>query len=160
MSAKLIGALVAIALLIAAGAYLSHLVSAPKLALAKSDASQAHAVAAAQSHARTVEHKVAASDAAADVEYQKGLQYGTNQQESAHAALLAHIDSLRSQLAAAKRARGVPATDTSSGQRDGQAGADFLAAHGDDLIHLAGEADDTARQLSACQQLVTDRQGN
>ncbi|AOZ48858.1 hypothetical protein BKX93_01830 [Chromobacterium vaccinii] len=120
-------------------------------------ASQAQQQVAATQAARAREHQAAADDAATALAYEKELENGQLELQAAlarHAAALR----LRQQQPAAERGD-LPAVAAGAGQRDGAAGGDFLAAHGEDALRLAGEADDVARQLAACQALIqSDRQ--
>ena len=129
--------------------------------IAERDAAVAHAAqaqqqAAATQAARAREHQAAADDAATAAAYEKDLEDGKLELQAAlarHAAALR----LRQQQPAASRGD-LPAVAAGAGQRDGAAGGDFSAAHGDDALRLAAEADDVVRQLSACQALIrTDR---
>lgn len=119
---------------------------------AKWEAADAKAKASAVQSARKIEHKVAASDAAASENYQKGLEDGKTELQGALDRLRAALRLREQQLAGA---RAVPATADSAGRRDASAPADFPSAHGDDALRLAAEADDVVRQLTACQALVT-----
>ncbi|MCG9078926.1 lysis system i-spanin subunit Rz [Laribacter hongkongensis] len=51
---------------------------------------------------------------------------------------------------------GVPADDAASGLRDAAPRADIPAAVADDLVAIADDADDTVRQLTACQAVVSE----
>lgn len=115
-------------------------------------ASQAQQLAAATQAARAREHQAAADDAATAAAYEKDLEDGKLELQAAlarHAAALR----LRQQQPAAGRGD-LPAVTAGAGQRDGTAPADFSAAHGDDALRLAAEADDVVRQLAACQAIV------
>ncbi|WP_146042153.1 hypothetical protein [Chromobacterium sinusclupearum] len=118
---------------------------------AQRQVAQAQAYAAAQKHARAAEHSAAARDAAASAQYQKGLQDGKQDLDGAIARLRAALRLREQQLAAAQR---LPAVAAGAGRCDGEARADFLAAHGEDALRLAAEADDIVRQLSACQTIL------
>ncbi len=154
---RLLVVLAAVAGLVALGVAMRGAVDKPVIAAAKSDASAARGVTVAVQHARTVEHQVAASDAAASTEYQKGLEDGKTELQGALDRLGAALR-LRDQQLAAARAGNLPATAAGSGRRDASAPADFLAAHGADAERLAAEADDVVKQLNACQViLASDR---
>ncbi|MGC0155406.1 hypothetical protein ACPRNU_23350 [Chromobacterium vaccinii] len=115
-------------------------------------ASQAQQLAAATQAARAREHQAAADDAATAAAYEKDLEDGKLELQAAlarHAAALR----LRQQQPAAGHGD-LPTAAAGAGQRDGAAGGDFLAAHGDDALRLAAEADDVVRQLSACQAMM------
>ncbi|AVG17762.1 hypothetical protein CFN79_18875 [Chromobacterium vaccinii] len=115
-------------------------------------ASQAQQLATATQAARAREHQAAADDAATTAAYEKDLEDGKLELQAAlarHAAALR----LRQQQPAAGRGD-LPAVTASAGQRDGAAPADFSAAHGDDALRFAAEADDVVRQLAACQAIV------
>ncbi|OQS40527.1 hypothetical protein [Chromobacterium haemolyticum] len=120
-------------------------------------AAAAELVAAGEKVARATEQKTARTDNAAAAAYQKELENGKVELQSSIARLRAQLR-LRDQLAA--RAGNLPAAAAGAGQRDGETGADFLAAHGDDALRLTAEADDAVRQLSACQVILAgDRAG-
>lgn len=154
---RLLVVLAAVAGLVALGAAMRGTVDKPVIASAKADASAARGVTVAVQHARTVEHKVAASDAAASNDYQKGLEDGKNELQAALDRLGAALR-LRDQQLAAARAGHLSAASTGAGRPDASAPADFPRAHGDDALRLAAEADDVVRQLTACQViLVNDR---
>ncbi|QRO33941.1 hypothetical protein [Chromobacterium violaceum] len=115
-------------------------------------ASQAQQLATATQATRAREHQAAADDAATAAAYEKDLEDGKLELQAAlarHAAALR----LRQQQPAAGRGD-LPAVTAGAGQRDGTAPADFSAAHGDDALRLAAEADDVVRQLAACQAIV------
>ncbi|OBU85503.1 lysis system i-spanin subunit Rz [Chromobacterium subtsugae] len=120
-------------------------------------ASQAQQQAVATQAARMHERQVAADDAATAAAYEKDLEDGKLELQ---AALARHAAALRLHQQQPAAGRGdLPAAAASAGQRDGAAPADFSAAHGDDALRLAAEADDVVRQLSACQALIrSDRQ--
>ncbi|PRP70896.1 hypothetical protein BUE93_09560 [Chromobacterium amazonense] len=117
---------------------------------------QAQAYAAAQKHARDAEHSTAVRDAAASAQYQKGLQDGKQDLDGAIARLRAALR-LREQQLAAARADNLSAAAAGAGRCDGEARADFLAAHGEDALRLAAEADDIVRQLYACQTVLNGK---
>ncbi|MDE1714956.1 lysis system i-spanin subunit Rz (plasmid) [Chromobacterium amazonense] len=121
--------------------------------IAQQQAAQAHRVAMTTQRARAAEHAAAANDAAASAQYQKGLEDGKKELDGAIARLRAALR-LRDQQLTAARAGNLPATASGAGRCDGEAGADFLAAHGEDALRLAAEADDVVRQLSACQVIL------
>lgn len=124
-------------------------------ALAERDAAAQRAEAAetvvvAEKAARAKEQSTAKSDASAAAAYQEGLENGKVELQSAIARLRAQLR-LRDQRAAGGN---LPDASAGAGSRDGETGADFLAAHGDDALRLAAEADDAVRQLSACQKII------
>lgn len=118
--------------------------AAAKVAQAEQQTAQTQA-------ARAAEHAKAASDAAASARYQKGLEDGKKDLAAAVDRLRANLRLRDQQLAGAGN---MPAAAASAGGRDGEARADFLAAHGEDALRLASEADDVAKQLTACQQII------
>ncbi|MCD0493902.1 hypothetical protein LQD23_16595 [Chromobacterium violaceum] len=150
---KLLAGLALVVGLVAAGIWLRGTIDKPAIAAARADASAARGVTVAVQSARRVEHAVAASDAAAAAAYEKGKEDGSKELADAVDRLRAAVR-LRDQQLAAARARNLPAAAAGSGGRDGQAGADFLAAHGEDALRLAAEADDVARQIGACQVIL------
>ncbi|QEL55520.1 hypothetical protein [Chromobacterium paludis] len=129
--------------------------------MAERDAADARAAQAQQlanqvQAARAAEHAKAASEAAASAQYQKGLEDGKQDLAAAVDRLRANLRLRDQQLA---RAGHLPATTAGAGRRDASPPADFLAAHGEDALRLAGEADDVVKQLSACQVILqADRQ--
>ncbi|WP_440216882.1 lysis system i-spanin subunit Rz [Chromobacterium piscinae] len=115
-------------------------------------ASQAQQLAAATQAVRVREHQAAADDAATAAAYEKDLEDGKLELQ---AALARHASALRLRQQQPAAGRGdLPAITAGAGRRDGDAPADFSAAHGDDALRLAAEADDVVRQLSACQAIV------
>ncbi|WP_176219528.1 hypothetical protein [Chromobacterium haemolyticum] len=124
-------------------------------ALAERDAAAQRAEAAetvvvAEKAARAKEQSTAKSDASAAAAYQEGLENGKVELQGAVARLRAQLR-LRDQRAAGGN---LPDAATGAGRRDASAPTDFLAAHGDDALRLAAEADDAVRQLSACQKII------
>ncbi|WP_146215931.1 hypothetical protein [Aquitalea magnusonii] len=148
-----------IAALVGVGVWVRGAVDRPVIASAKADVSAARGVTVAVQNARVIEHKVAASDAAASAEYQKGLSDGKKDLDGALARLRAAAR-LRDQQLAAVRAGKLPAAIAGSGRRDASAPGDFLAAHGDAALRLAAEADDVVKQLQACQVVVSSGREN
>ncbi|MBM2884119.1 hypothetical protein JFK97_06915 [Chromobacterium phragmitis] len=118
---------------------------------AAAQAAQAERQTAQTQAARAAEHAKAASDAAASARYQKGLEDGKQDLAAAVDRLRANLRLREQQLAGTGN---MPAAAAGAGRRDGEAPADFLAAHGEDALRLASEADDVVRQLSACQAIV------
>ncbi|MBM2883892.1 hypothetical protein JFK97_05770 [Chromobacterium phragmitis] len=114
-------------------------------------AAQARSSEAATKLARAREHAAAASDAAASAQYQRELEDGKKDLDGAIHRLRAALRLRDQQLSSAGH---LPTAAARAGRRDASAPADFLAAHGEDALRLAGEADDVARQLSACQAIV------
>ena len=150
--------IIAVVGLIALGVEMRGIADRPALESAKADASAARGVTVAVQAARVIEHKVSASDAAASAQYQKGLEDGKTELQGAVDRLNAALRLRDKQLADA-RAGNLPAATTGTGRRDASAPSNFLAAHGQDALRLAGEADDVTRQLTACQAIVaSDRQ--
>lgn len=150
---KWLAALVAVAGLIALGVEMRGIADRPALASAKADASAARGVTVAVQDARVIEHKVAASGAESSAQYQKGLEDGKTELQGAVDRLSAALR-LRDAKLAATRAGNLPAASAGAGRRDASAPADFLAAHGQDALRLATEADDVTKQLTACQEIV------
>lgn len=156
---RLLALLLVLAAVVALGFEMKASLDKPVIAAAKADASAARGVTVAVQYARTVEHKIAASDAAASTEYQKGLEDGKNELQGALDRLGAALR-LRDQQLAAARAGNLSATAAGTGRRFASAPADFLAAHGADAERLAAEADEVTKQLTACQAiLASDRVG-
>ncbi|OVE45925.1 hypothetical protein [Chromobacterium violaceum] len=154
---KLLAGLVLIAALVGSGIWLRGTIDKPALAAAKADASAARSVTTAVQAARHIEHTVSASDAAAAAAYEKGKEDGKQDLDGAVDRLRAAVRLRDQQLAA--RAGNLPAVAGAAGGRDASTPADFLAAHGEDALQLAAEADDAVRQLSACQVILqADRQ--
>ncbi|WP_137009616.1 hypothetical protein [Aquitalea aquatilis] len=144
-----------IASLVISGVWLRGAIDRPVIASAKADASAARGVTTAVQKARDVEYKIAASDAAASAEYQKGLDDGKKDLDGALARLRAAVR-LRDQQLTAARSGNLPAAGSGPGGRDGETGTDFLAAHGEDAERLAAEANEVVKQLSACQVIVSN----
>lgn len=124
-------------------------------ALAERDAADQRAaaaelVSAGEKVARATEQKTARTDNAAAAAYQEELENGKVELQSSIARLRAQLR-LRDQLAAGGN---LPDASAGAGRRDASAPADFLAAHGDDALRLAAEADDAVRQLGACQLIL------
>ncbi|WP_155419273.1 hypothetical protein [Chromobacterium subtsugae] len=142
--------LVVIVALLALGWEMRAVIAQRDAAVAR--ASQAQQQAAATQAARAREHQAAVDDAATAAAYEKDLENG---QLELQAALARHAAALRLRQQQPAAGRGdLPAIAAGAGQRDGAAPADFSAAHGDDALRLAAEADDVVRQLSACQAVI------
>lgn len=124
---------------------------------AKQDATVARGAVVAVEGVRADEHRQAEAVVAVSAEYQKGLEDGKKEQKAALARLNTVIGRLRQQSATGRDV-GVPEAGACAGGRDGETQADFLAAHGADLIRLAGEADDVAKQLAAAQGVIGEYQ--
>lgn len=150
---KWLAGLMAVAGLIALGVEMRGIADRHALTSAKADASAARGVTVAVQAARVIEHKVAASDAAASAQYQKGLEDGKTELQGAVDRLNTALRLRDKQLAAA-RAGNLSATATSPAGRDASSPAGFLEAHGADALRLASEADDVTKQLTACQAIV------
>ena len=89
-------------------------------------------------------------------EYQKGLNDGKNELQTAINRLTVERDRLRQQQSNSKQP--VPTIDTGAGGHNATERGDFLVTHGEDALRLANEADDVVKQLTACQsQLTSDR---
>ncbi|MBX9267178.1 hypothetical protein [Chromobacterium violaceum] len=115
-------------------------------------ASLAQQQVAATQAARARERQAAADDAATAAAYEKDLEDGKLELQ---AALARHAAALRLRQQQSAAGRGDLSTVTpGAGQRDGAAPADFSAAHGDDALRLAAEADNIVHQLAACQAIV------
>lgn len=151
----LAGALV-IAGLLAGGYALRGMVDQPVIVTAKADASAARANTVATQHARAVEQTAQQQDAQASTDYQKGLQDGKQDLGNALTRLRTTLQLREQQLAQLKQQH-LPTDASAPGRRNGEEKPDFLAAHGDDALQLASEADDITRQLTACQTMLGNR---
>ncbi|WP_337883597.1 hypothetical protein [Chromobacterium haemolyticum] len=147
---KLLAGVVLVAAVAAAGWHYRSALAERDVAAQRAEA--AERVAAGERAARVKEQEIARSDNAAAAAYQKELENGKIEQQGAVARLRAALR-LRDQRAAG--AGNLPEASAGSGGRDGETGADFLAAHGEDALRLAAEADDAVRQLSACQVILS-----
>lgn len=94
------------------------------------------------------------ADASAD--YERRLQDVQTKNDSLASELRAGTLRLRDKYARASKACkcGVSKTSTGSGGRDGTAPGDISAEASGFLLRLSGDADKTADQLAACQQVV------
>jgi len=155
MNWRLIIAGIVLAAVAAAGWHYRAVLAERDAAAQRAEA--AETVVVAEKAARAKEQSTAKSDASAAAAYQEGLENGKVELQGSIARLRSQLR-LRDQLAAAGSY--LPDASSSASRRDASAPADFLAAHGDDALRLAAEADDAVRQLSACQLiLATDRAG-
>lgn len=145
---KLLAGVVLVAAVAAAGWHYRQVLAERDVADQRAEA--AERVAAGEKAARAKEQATARSDNAAAAAYQKELENGKIEQQGAVARLRAALR-LRDQRAAGSH---LPDASAGAGQRDGETGADFLAAHGEDALRLAAEADDAVRQLNACQVIL------
>lgn len=134
----------------------------------KRDNAQLQAALAAQSEAEAraahAESEAAAAQSAASENYQRGVKDGKAKTDALVAAARAGDLRLRDpgNQAGSGAARGNQAgaaqTAAGTGGCYGAAGAKLSVEASEFLLGLAGEADDTARQLAACQViLVSDR---
>jgi len=165
MTIKQWSILAAIVACIAGGAWLTYDYMSPKIALAKSNETQAKAVTAATQKARVEEHKVAASDNAASTDYQKGLEDGKTQLQAANDKLSAQLKRLRQQSASTN---GVSSVSSANSGCNASSLSAFPAGYRDAIIQaigafglsqqqLASEADDQAKQLTAAQKELLAR---
>lgn len=151
---KLLAVLALVVALAAAGWHYRSALAERDVAAQRAEA--AERVAAGEKAARVKEQETARSDNAAAAAYQEGLENGKVELQGSIARLRTQLR-LRDQLAAGSN---LPDASAGAGRRDASAPTDFLAAHGDDALRLAAEADDAVRQLGACQLiLATDRAG-
>lgn len=149
--------LVVVSGLVWLGFQMKSVVDKPVLAQAHEQASQAIAESKQVNRARAVEQALNASDVQTSTQYQKGMEDGKQQLQRALDRLNAALR-LRNQQLTAVQQRGVPTAASAPGGYNGAAGSDFLTAHGADALQLANDADDVTRQLTACQQLLQERQ--
>jgi len=153
-----------IALLVCVGVYLGHEYTAAKAEAAANAlaAAQAKATLETTQKARAKEQTTAVDQSTIEQKYQEGLNDGKTETQDAINRLNARnaqlADSLQQSKAAAARASGanLPSTSSCPSQCNGEARTDFSETHGADALRLAGEADDLARQLAACQQVITN----
>ena len=112
---------------------------------------------AAESRVAELEAKNAVNVAKASTAYQKGLQNGKAELDSAVARVHAgyRLRDPGSSGSAANCPGDAPsAPSTATARRDGEAGTYLSSEASSFLLKLAGEADDTVRQLIACQAVV------
>jgi prophage endopeptidase len=111
--------------------------------------------------ARKAERDHGAVLAAISTHYEKELGDANKRREADHAAVRAGTLRLRDPNTAGLRACGsvMPETSPRAGGRDGRAPGELSGAAAEFLLDLAHDADNVARQLAACQGVVTaDRQ--
>lgn len=108
--------------------------------------------------ARKTEQDKAVALAAISTDYERKLSDANKQRASDAAAVRAGTLRLRDPDPPGLRACGgvAPETSAGTGRRDGGAAGDLSAAASGFLLDLANEADDVARQLTACQRVVTE----
>lgn len=153
-----------IVVLVGGGAYLGHEYTAAKAEAeaATLAAAQAKATLETTQAARAKEQSKAVDQSVIEQKYQEGLQDGKSETQDAINRLNARNNqlavSLQQSKAAAARASGENLSSASScpSQCNGEARSGFSETHGADALRLAGEADDIARQLAACQQVITN----
>ena len=98
--------------------------------------------------ARQKEQKAAITQNEIDQTYQSGVQNGKLELDAAISRLNAAIR-LRD-----SRIRNLSSAASSASQCDAGSDAELLRKNGEDRYRLASEADDTVRQLKACQALL------
>jgi hypothetical protein len=108
--------------------------------------------------ARKAEQDKAVALAAISTDYERKLSDANKQRAADTAAVRAGSLRLRDPSAPGLRACGsIPAeTAAGTGQRDGESAGELSAAASEFLLSLVNEADDVARQLGACQQVVIE----
>ena len=121
------------------------------------------AIQAAQAAARASEQKYAAGLATISTTYQEALTHAQTQHTADLAAIRSGALRLRVQYPAAASVLpgdgSASTTAATAGGRDGSQGSDLPGAVAVDLLTLADDADNIARQLAACQAvIVQDRE--
>lgn len=118
--------------------------------------------AVSQAHNIQARHEQAAQQiAAADSNYIQGVNDGKKELDNAITDLRNTLQLRTEQLDAERRKHQqsepghLPDTAACASQCDGYPESGFLAAHGEDALRLAAEADDVTRQLQSCQQTIT-----
>jgi len=108
--------------------------------------------------ARKAEQDKAIALATISTDYERKLSDANKQRAADAAAVRAGSLRLRDPSATGLRACGSIATETATGtsQRDGGTAGELSGAASEFLLDLANEADDVARQLAACQQVVIE----
>ena len=117
------------------------------------------AIQAAQTAARASEQKYAAGLATISTTYQEALTHAQTQHTSDLAAIRSGALRLRVQYPAAAAAvhpgdGSASTTAATAGGRDGSQGSDLPGSVAVDLLALADDADNIARQLAACQAVI------
>lgn len=111
--------------------------------------------------ARAAEQKHAADMAALAADYERKLTDANKQRAADLAAVRTGALRLRDKSGTCVPADSNPATETSAGpgSGNGASGCELSEPITESLFDLANDADDTARQLSACQEVIKkDRQ--
>jgi hypothetical protein len=111
---------------------------------------------ALQEKARKSEHDHAAALATVSTDYERKLGDANKQRAADAAALRAGTLRLRDPSPTGLRSCGSLGAKigTSPGERDGAQGGELSDAAAGFLLDLASDADDVARQLAACQEVV------
>ena len=116
------------------------------------------AIQAAQTAARAREQQYAAGLTTISTTYQEALTHAQTQHTSDLAAIRSGALRLRVQYPAAASVRSgdssASTTAATSGGRDGSQGTDLPGSVAVDLLALADDADNIARQLAACQAVI------
>ncbi len=101
--------------------------------------------------AQALERKLSAALSDADVRYQQGIDDGKKSLEADIAKLRDGTRRLRDRFTCPP---GVPPASTSSSSGDAAQAAGLQREDAEFLVRLAADADDTARRLAACQQIL------
>ena len=116
------------------------------------------AIQAAQTAARAREQQYAAGLATISTTYQEALTHAQTQHTADLAAIRSGALRLRVQYPAAAAVRpgdgSASTTAATAGGRDGSQGSDLPGSVAVDLLALADDADNIARQLAACQAVI------
>lgn len=105
----------------------------------------------AEKATQALERKLSVALHDADVRYQQGIDDGKKSLEADIAKLRDGTHRLRDRFTCPP---GVPAAPTSSSGGDAAQAAGLQREDAEFLIRLAADADDTARRLAACQQIL------
>ncbi len=108
--------------------------------------------------ARRAERATGEAIAAISANYQQELRHAEDQRNRDRAAVRAGTLRLRDPAAPALRACVGAAAEPAAGagERDGRAPGELSDAAAEFLLDLALDADDTARQLAACQRVIAE----
>ena len=166
LNIKLIGAILAVLGLAGVGVWSAHGYYAPRIALAEHRAGEAQAQTHAIQHARSVEHAIAASDAASTTTYINEVQHDNQKLVAANSALSAHLDRLRNN-AAADNGNLPTATTAPAGSNDSFYGSlsakqriqfiDAISQFGRAEYANSGDADTVSARLTTCQNDLLTR---
>ena len=166
LNLKLLGIIVAILGLAGVGVWSAHGYYAPRIALSEHQAGEAQAQTHAIQHARSVEHAVAASDAASTTAYINEVQHDNQKLAQANSALAARLDRLRHNATTGAGYLSAATTPTAGGDDSvyGSLSAkqrvqfvDAVSQFGRAEYANAGDADTVSARLTTCQNDLLTR---